>query len=240
MDTRMNLKSDALGALVHVKAADWTAISRRVGTVVLAEDAVDYIVRYLHQFPKLVAVCKEWRARTFPGLVDYAKHLERYADQAIDGFNLLSDAVAGMDPQAPMPKSVATQATKSLQDLARSTVTLSQEFLRLEVDVQNFYTENNLADHEIDAYSALLGPSWKSIAEPTSAVQNATGLVMGAWQGLCDDLGHLATETITITTPYLLSLDIEGALVSWAALSDEAVAFIEMAAGQDRYMSGQW
>jgi hypothetical protein len=240
MDTHMHLTSDALGAFARVKEADWTAISRRVGTVVLAEGAVEYIGRYLHQFPKLLAVCKKWRAKTFPGLVDHVWHLESYADQAIDGFAVLSRAVAGMDPRAPVPSSVAAQATKALQDLARSTATLSQEFSRLEVDVREFYTENSLADQEIDAYSAQLGPSWKSIAEPTSAVQNATGLVMGAWQGLCDDLGHLASETITITTPYLLSLDIEGALVSWAALSDEAVAFIEMAAGQDAYMSGQW
>jgi hypothetical protein len=86
----------------------------------------------------------------------------------------------------------------------------------------------------------MLGPNWQSILPSTSKVSDASGLVRGHWHALTDDLANIARNPVTITTPFLMSLQIQSALLAWSNLKMQAVAFVAMAVGQDRYLTGQW
>ena len=240
MDSSIALTSDSLGSLFVIPESDWTSISKRVGLTILAKDIAPSIARYLVDFPALETVCQKWKDTTFPGLIAQSENLSNYCVQARDSWTKLQQAISGLDPNRDLPPEVKREAEGVIGSLSQSTASLNQQFAPLSADVLAFTTQNQVIDSHITSYTDRLGPDWKSINPSTTAVDKATGLVMGAWQAISDDLNAIATGRIVMTTQLLLSLDIASALLSWEHLRDEAHDFASMAKGQEQYLSGQW
>jgi hypothetical protein len=234
------LTSDELSSIFAVPEATWTSISKRVGTAFLLRDIKNEIARTIPGFPALSDACDEWRTRTFPGLVAQAVALAGYCSSSIAAFAALQLSIAGLDPDQPLPPAVHAEAVAAIDKLHDATVARTVAIAPLTSDVASFRSANAVADAQIETYVARLGPDWAPLAAETGAVDDACGLVLGAWQAIDADLADLASGTFTITTQLLLSLGIASALLSWEHLIGEALAFPSMAAGQDKYLDGSW
>jgi hypothetical protein len=234
------LTSDALGALFAVPESDWTAISKRVGLAIFAKSIAGYIAQRLPTFPDLLAACEQWQAVTFPALVAQSTGLAGFSNDSIQAFQRLQTTLVGLDPGKDLPAATRAQAQDALDQLAQQTRALNGAFGLLAADIAAFTAANDVVDSTIDAYVAQLGPTWEAISASTGAVDGATGIVLGASGAIASDLDNIASGAITITTTFLLGLDIEVALAQWNSLAAEASAFISLAKGQEQYLTGAW
>ena len=234
------LTSGELSSIFSVPGATWTTISRRVGTAFLLHDIEDEIARTIPGFPALAAACDAWRIRTFPGLVAQAGALVDYCASSIGAFGALQKSITGLGTDQPLPAAIHAAAVAAIGELHDATIARTLAIAPLTSDVASFRRANAIADAQIESYVARLGPSWASLAPATGAVDDACGLVLGAWQAIGADLADLASGSIAITSQLLLSLDIASALLSWRHLLDEAQAFASVAVGQERYLDGSW
>jgi hypothetical protein len=236
----ITLASDDVASLFAVPADDWTAINKRVGLVWLARNIVSSIERYLPTFPALETASQTWKDATFPGLVQQAGAIATYSGQAITGFTSLQSAIQGLDPNAPLPANVKTQAQTTLDGLATSSSTVAATAKSLGNDVAAFTSQNQIVDQKIHDYIGVLGSDWTVLTAETDAVDQAVGLVRGSWSAIVDDLANVTSGQIQITTAFLLGLDIASALLSWQHIQVEAQAFASMAGGQGQYLDGSW
>lgn len=236
----IKLTSCSMGSLFAIPESDWTAISKRVGLTVLLEGTADYIAPYIRDFRNLEIVCKTWKDATFPELVTQSHNLSHYSTEAIQSFSELQRTISNLDPNEDLPPGVKQKAETVIGQLARSTGSLNQAFFSLTQNVKAFVSENNMVDAEIHSYVDRLGPDWQWIGASTKAVENAAGLVLGTWQAIASDLDNVVSGQITVTTKFLLNLDIQWALNSWKDLQNETDAFPSMAKGQDEYLTGRW
>jgi hypothetical protein len=240
MSAYHRLTSEELGNVVVVPQGDWTVINQRVGLTLLAENIASTIGQFLPGFPELVPVCRMWKDRTFAELIDHTRQLEAQAAAAIRDFGALQAELDTLGFNDPLPDALRRQAEAAIGALAKSTAELSVRFDRISADVTEFTIRNRVVDQNIEQYRRMLGPNWQSILPSTSKVSDASGLVRGHWHALTDDLANIARNPVTITTPFLMSLQIQSALLAWSNLKMQAVAFVAMAVGQDRYLTGQW
>jgi hypothetical protein len=240
MSAYHRLTSEELGNVVVVPQGDWTVINQRVGLTLLAENIASTIGQFLPVFPELVPVCRMWKDRTFAELIDHTRQLEAQAAAAIRDFGALQAELDTLGFNDPLPDALRRQAEAAIGALAKSTAELSVRFDRISADVTEFTIRNQVVDQNIEQYRRMLGPNWQSILPSTSKVSDASGLVRGHWHALTDDLANIARNPVTITPPFLLSLQIQSALLAWSNLKMQAVAFVAMAVGQDRYLTGQW
>jgi hypothetical protein len=240
MSAYHRLTSEELGNVVVVPQGDWTVINQRVGLTLLTENIASTIGQFLPVFPELVPVCRMWKDRTFAELIDHTRQLEAQAAAAIRDFGALQAELDTLGFNDPLPDALRRQAEAAIGALAKSTAELSVRFDRISADVTEFTIRNRVVDQNIEQYRRMLGPNWQSILPSTSKVSDASGLVRGHWHALTDDLANIARNPVTITTPFLMSLQIQSALLAWSNLKMQAVAFVAMAVGQDRYLTGQW
>lgn len=234
------LTSDELGSLFVISESDWTAVSKRVGLTSLTKDIAGQVAKYLPDFPKLVEVCQLWKNVTFPGMVAQSRNLSAYSAQSIGSFTALQQKVSQLQPNEELPPAVKNEAEKALGALAQSTATIGGAFTDLEGQIETFSKVNQVVDADINNYTARLSPEWKSIQTSVDAVDRATGRIRGVWQAINNDLQSVVSGQIPITTPFLMGLDIQSALLSWRNLQQESTAFPSLAQGQDKYLTGQW
>ncbi|MFL6052872.1 MAG: hypothetical protein ACJ72W_08150 [Actinoallomurus sp.] len=234
----IELVSERLGSLYTVPEEDWAAIHQRVDYAENLRDIAGDVARYLPAFPTLVDACEEWRTTTFAGIVISAARLSGYSAQAQDAFSKLE---ASADWNGPLSSDVQQRVVHTIDELAASTAALAQEFNPLAVAVSSFAQVNRQADAEIDAYRRRMGPEWRTILPSTQRVDDATGLVNGAWQALTADLEALAAglSPDDVTGPFVLGLEIAVAERAWGNLKDEANAFKQQAPAQ-AYLSEVW
>jgi hypothetical protein len=236
----ITIASDDVASLFSIPEDDWTAINKRVGLVWLARDIVTSIEQYLPNFPALETASQTWKDATFPALVQQAGAITTYSGQAISSFTTLQTATQALDPNAPLPPTVQSQAQTALDALAASSATIAASAKSLGDDVAAFTTQNQIVDAKINDYVGVLGSDWTVLTAETESVDQAVGLVRGSWSAIVDDLRNVASGQITITTPFLLGLDIASALLSWQHIQAEAGAFATMAGGQGQYLDGSW
>lgn len=236
----MQLTSDALADVFTVPQSDWTAISKRVSLVILAEAIAGEIAQALPEFPKLLGVCRSWKATTFPGLVEQSRALADYAGEALIRFTALQGDVAGLDPNREPPAAVRATALVALSKLAQHSAALQNAFEPLSDALAVFTTENEVVDAQVGTYAARLGPDWQSITAPSAALDQAIGRVKGTWLAIASDLNRVVQGQIDITTAFLLGLELQVALNTWSGLRREASAFAALSADQERILSGAW
>jgi uncharacterized protein YdbL (DUF1318 family) len=236
----IQLTDPAAGAFFAVPAADWTAISKRVGLTRLAAGIAPVIGRYLRDFPKLEDACGLWAASTFPGLVSLSQDIGSFAGQAADSLGSLQDQLSQYGPGDTLSAATVAAVKAIFATLAGGTQRLNSQSGVLRQQVQTFATENEVVDAQIGDYVKHLGPEWQSLTSELPAVETAAGLVEGAWGAIADDMNAIATDSIPITTALLVSLELQSAALAWRNLGPEAAAFATLAQGQQQYLSGVW
>ncbi|MEO6700795.1 MAG: hypothetical protein ABI140_00465 [Jatrophihabitantaceae bacterium] len=231
------LASVAVGSLFTVPDSDWTAIDQRVGYAIKLSNIADQVTQYLPGFSALVTACRTWRDSTFPGINTAAASLNSYSREAVTEFTELQ---AKLGPGNDLSPQLRELVITTLRQLADQTAPLNDQFRLLAGQIADFTDLNRAVDAQVDAFVNKLGPQWKSILPSTRKVDDATGLVRGTWEALSSDLNALVSEPIDVTEPFVLSLQIDSALLAWTNLQAEAAAFGKLAADQEQYLSGAW
>lgn len=228
------------GSLFTVPESDWTALSKRVGLTRLASSIAPVIEKYIPDFPQLVTVCENWANTTFPGLVDVSGRINTFSQECVQRFGAVQQAIAGLGQNDPIPPATVTLIQNSFASLAVDAGPLNSTVVDLSGQVKAFVDRNDIIDAEIANYAKELGPNWQAIGAATAPVQQAAGLVEGAWGAIATDFTAIATQKFEITMPFLLSLDVQSAVLSWTNVGKEAAAFQPMAAGQQQFLTGAW
>lgn len=235
-EEQLPLARAELGSLFVVPERDWTAVSQRVGRVERLRGVADSVTRYLPAFGPLVTASIRWRASTFPDIVASSSALRDYCRQAVDSYSVVQTALTP-DPLAPP---VQVSVRDALAALADRTRVMSDRFATLSATIRDFNEVNRGVDAEVGSFARRLGPDWQSIVPSTTAVDDATGRVRGAWGALNDDLHALRVQPVDVTAPFVARLQIGAALAAWRNLQAAAEDFAQVAADQSAYLSGAW
>lgn len=219
------IASSETGALFTIPRASWQQVHDRVSLCLSAENIQNVIAQSLPDFPSLIVVCKTWRDKTEPGLVEHAENVAAYAQKAIDSFTTLNRSIATLEPSDPLPDATKTQAETTFRSLDDGTTTLRGLVSQLSDQLIAFQSTNARVDAQVAGYQSKLGPYWQSIADANNALESATGQILGAWEAIGDDVALVVREPDRITTSFLLGLDIQAALGTWTQLKNEATAF---------------
>ena len=231
-----NLASNSLGQIFTIPASDWTVINRRVGVVLSETQIQTYLQQYLGGYAALLASCRLWTTNTFPGLISQSQALVGYATTAIANFSGLNTAVEGISQkEGGVPEDVQQQTTALLQKLASDTAPLAAAFAALSKEMLAFLGDMQVVDEQVAAHKDQLGTFWTPVGAYITSLENAAGLVTGEWQAITDDLNNTLASPIDVTMPFLESLNIDAAIVSWQNAQAEAAAFPAMAANQQQY-----
>jgi hypothetical protein len=221
-----------------IPAADWTAINKRVGTVLVLEPLGAIVSKTLPGYPALLTSSKSWVNTTYDGLVSQSRALADYAGRAISTFGDLSAAVKQVPAGATPPPPLQELTAAVLAALAESTGPLAAAFNSLSGQVQEFLTANKAVDAEFAAAEgAELGVYWAPVAAQLALLENAAGRVMGDWNAITSDLATLQRPAVDVTMEFIESLQLDAAVVAWTAVRTEAAAFAATVAGQKQYWS---
>jgi hypothetical protein len=234
----LNLANNATGNVYAIPLADWTAINIRVGTVLaltqlLGEGAVTSM---LPHYPALLGSSQVWQQTTFVGLITQSQALNSYAAKAITNFGTLNTTVKEvMQHTSTVPDSLKQMTTDALHQLAKDTTPLAAAFNGLFTQMLTFLTNNQVVDVEAAKYKDQLGNFWAPVGDSIKALEDAAGLVTGNWKAITDDLNNVLASPIDVTMPFIESLNIDAALVSWQSVQAEAGAFAGIVSGQEEY-----
>jgi hypothetical protein len=221
-----------------IPAADWTAINKRVGTVLVLEPLAAIVSKTLPGYPDLLASSRSWMNSTYDGLVSQSWALADYAGRAITTFGDLSAGVkqvpAGATPSPPLQELVSA----ALAALAESTGPLAAAFHSLSGQVQEFLSVNKAVDTQFAASEgAELGVYWAPVAAQLALLENAVGWVMGDWNAITSDLVTLQRPAVDVTMEFIELLQLDAAVVAWTAVRTEAAAFSAKVEDQKQYWS---
>lgn len=219
--SNINLVDTAGGALFTVSDQDWAAIGQRVDSAINLSAIADEVSQYLPEFKALVSACRQWRDRTFPDVRGCAALLARYCGQALNTFGRLQGELAG-----PLTPAVQQHVVEALAELSTQTMPLNDRFHSLSGEIADFAEINASVDAQVDRYVDKLGQDWHSILPETTRVDDAAGRVRGIWQALSADLNALVSESIDVTEEFVISLQLQSALIGWQSLQSEAEQFL--------------
>ena len=209
-------------ALYAIDPSAWTAIDARVSIVIADAPIADEISRTITNFSDLLAVCQQWDATTFPGLVSHAAQVALFGSNVAKTLTQLSSDLSGLVPSDPVPASIQFIYTTQFAAFADTGAALLALLVPLQTQTAAFVAQNQTTDAGL---SELLPPDWSSVGGSIGTLETALGDVQGAWTGIVSDLGTLSNGTIVITTAALLAADVASAIAAWTALSIEASAF---------------
>jgi hypothetical protein len=233
----LHLTDQTLTQLYTIPVEDWIVIQRRVGIVAFAaflgETAAE---TRLPGFPRLAMVCKQWQEGTFQALVDHCGVLNAYAGNALHNFEALQTAIAALPAGPTVPTDVQQQTQTALRQLSEATTPLVAEDERLAGAVHDFMLAHQQTNREL---KNKFGDSWPDLTNITKAVDNATGLVNGAFQAIDEDLKNAISDKIDVNMAFLESLDISAAIVDWQRIQTETAAFTSHANDLKQYWQPQ-
>lgn len=234
----MQLTDSSIAHLYTIPVASWTSINRRVGMVLLVQSIEKTIADQLPDFLALESACKDWSTGTFQALTDQSVALNTYAGEAIQNFSDLHNAVNALSGNT-VPIAVQQQTTRTLNQLAAATKPLVANSSAIAQKVSAFMLVNKQIDAELLQYQSVLGTQWETLASITQAVDDATGLVNGAFQAINNDLVKATQNQVDVTMPFLEGLSIETAILAWKRIQSETAAFPSMANNQKQYWQPQ-
>ena len=230
----MQLTDSSIAQLYTIPVADWTAINKRVGVVLMTVPIASEIQSELPSFGALLTTCQAWSSGTFQTLIDQSNALHAYATTAIANFTALQQAVNALTGDT-VPTAVQQQTNAALLQLANDTSPLTQAFATLSSQVSDFMNANQAVDSQLNQVQKALGFVWQPITDITTAVDHATGLVNGAFQAINSDLKAATSGQIDVTMPFLEGLSIDVAIQAWQRIQSETGAFPSMANDQKQY-----
>jgi hypothetical protein len=228
------LVNDSVTSLFTISTSEWTSINQRVGVVLAAEAIASIISSDLPSYPALLTSSKLWESNTFNGLISESSVISTYADNSITNFMSISDSikkVTGND----VPVALQTQLKNALKQLVTDTTPIVNTSTVLSTELGVFLKDNQLIDNEIALNKDALGSFWAPIGASIEALESAAGTVTGSWRAILDDLNSTVTKDIDVTMPFIESLEIDAAIISWQSIKTEATAFSSKVAGQENY-----
>lgn len=228
------LANSSVGDLFTISSTDWTAINQRVGSVLAAQKIAAIIASDLPGYPALLASSKLWTQSTFNDLINQSNALVSYSDTAITDFTALNDKVKAITGDS-VPEAIQQETKDLLNKLNTDTAPLIVTSDKLSKEVLDFLNNNKIVDGQIAENKETLGTFWAPLGEIITALETASGHVTGAWRAINDDLKIASSSTVSVTFPFLESLQLDVAIASWAVLKEEASVFPSMVDGQENY-----
>lgn len=229
-----NLASRSVGNIFTIPAGDWTIINKRVGEVLAAQKIQNVIAEYLPGYPALLTSSKLWQQSTFNGLIAESGDLANYAGTAITNFTSLNAKVKQVVGNT-VPDSLKDETMTLLKNLASDTTPLATASNTLSDRVLTFLNDNKAVDAQIAVNKDKLGGFWAPLGDIINSLEDAAGLVTGSWRAITDDLNNTLASPVTVTMPFIESLNIDAALVNWKSLQSDALAFSSLVKEQSQY-----
>jgi hypothetical protein len=235
MPQAIQLVDPALGAIVSISQDDWTTINQQVAIVLAFRRGWDDLDAAISGSRALTADCALWRCGTFPLITRYPAGLIGYADLASQLLGSLQAPIGKLNPNDPLPAALAAFAQDVFGILSQGATALSNVANAAAALIARFSGDNAVVDAGI-AHRMGSAPVQGSV----NNVDQAAGLVVGAWQAMSTDLSNVMSGELPITTALLLSLDIGTALSSWASVRSDAEAFAAFAPTQQHLLDAGW
>lgn len=232
----LNIASSSVSNVYAIPTANWTAINKRVGAVLSTVNVEGFMTQLLPQYPALMSASQFWQQSTFNSLITQSQALYNYANTAIGNFNTLNRNVQAVQQQgSSIPGELQQETIQVLQALKTATDPLAASFNSLFTAVQTFLTANEVVDAEIALVKQRFGSFWGPLGDTIQTVEQSIGLVTGNWQAITDDLKNAIVSPVSVDLPFIESLNIQAAIVSWQSVQAEAGAFAGNVAGQQQY-----
>ena len=213
-------------AMFTVPKSDWEVIDARVEAALSVAPIADEVAKTIHNIHDLIRVCTLWRNSTFYELQTLAGQTSSTAILATTSYQMLANITAQLEPNQPLTEEQKAQVVKVFDGVSQSVNGLYDELQPLSDKITEFVQVNSITDAELEKIKESLGPDWSSIAPETTDVGRANNLLRGAWGAVAADLSALARGEIPITTPFMLSLDLQSAILGWESVGAEASEFI--------------
>ncbi|MCC6369396.1 MAG: hypothetical protein IT236_00180 [Bacteroidia bacterium] len=185
--------------------------------------------------PNLWSSCDEWMSHTFTSLIILNNQIQMYASTASNSFgNILTMINAGGGTVSAELQSATTTA---ITNLAQSTQSFVSNATNIFNSLQTFLTANQNFAGFLNNNGTLLNiialPQLQSSAFQTFIT--ATEQVLGAWSALESELNAAISAPITVTLPFLESLNLQVAINDWNAVSAASQNFMAFAQKQTNY-----
>ena len=233
----LKLAGASTSQIFTIPPADWTAINKRVGCVLAAQQIQTIVTESLPGYPALLASSRIWTGVTFAGLIAQAKALAEYAASAITSFSGLNQSIQQV-PDGIVPDTLKQLTTDTLRKLAVATSPLAEAFNTLGRQVMDFLDANRIVDAQLTSKEAeKLGGFWTPVGNNIARLENANGHVMGDWRAITADLAATLASPIEVTSTFIESLEIDAAIACWRNVRDEAAHFSIVVTGQQQYWS---
>ena len=228
------LANSSAESIFVIPEKEWTAINMRVGEVLTVQKIQSTVASFLPGYPSLLSSSQLWQHSTFNSLISESGDVAKYIDKSISNFTNLKIKVDNVKND-DVPKYLQVETLSLLQILADDTNALATASKNLSSTMIAFLNDNKVVDAQIAKSKNALGIFWNGIGDIINTLENAAGHVTGSWQAIADDLNVTLASPISVTMPFIESLNIEAALVQWQSLKSEATAFPSMVGEQSKY-----
>ena len=240
-----NLASNSVVNIFTIPASSWTVINQRVGVVLNAAPYQTYFNQLVPSYPSLLTSSQLWQSSTFNSLISQSQALATYAATAISNFSHLNaDVKAAIQSGSGTISELLKQETvATLQKLSSDTTALAASTNLLTQQVLAFLNDNKVVDNEVEQHKDIfdeLGINWNTVTDYLITLENDVALVTGEWSAISDDLKNTLSNSVDLSIPFLESLNIDAAIVTWQNVQNEASAFTALVAGQTQFWTNPY
>ena len=218
------LANNEITDLYTISKKNWESINSRVGNVFKLKNLEDVVSKTIPGYPDLLDSSELWSQSTFKNLISQSVDLADYADKAIANFSELNNQVKEIKGDE-VPIAIQNQTKSLLISLADDTKIIANSANNLDNQVEEFMKDNTIVDKEMSLNSSSIGIFWEPLGEIITSVEIATSKVTGAWEAIEDDVAIAIDKEVSITMPFIMSLDLDASIILWQRVSDEARAF---------------
>ena len=135
------------------------------------------------------------------------------------------------------------ETVATLQKLSSDTTALAASTNLLTQQVLAFLNDNKVVDNEVEQHKDIfdeLGINWNTVTDYLITLENDVALVTGEWSAISDDLKNTLSNSVDLSIPFLESLNIDAAIVTWQNVQNEASAFTALVAGQTQFWTNPY
>ena len=233
----MILASGVVSEIFVIPVKEWTEINKRVGQVLVTAGIKDYITSVLSDYPALLNACEQWQRRTFPGLIANSQALSNYCIQAIADFSDLNNEVKKVIQSGSqiLPDSLKQRTIDLLQKFRNDTTPIAEQSNLLSTEIITFLNCNITVDVQMARFKDSLGTFWDPLGDSINKLEAAAGHVTGVWGAITNDIDYTMSLPVTVTIPFIESLNLDVAIASWKHIQEQTLAFPVNMKGQEQY-----
>lgn len=240
-----NLASNSVVNIFMIPASSWTVINQRVGIVLKASPYQVFFNQLVPSYPNLLTSSQLWQSSTFNSLISQSQALATYAATAISSFSHLNvDVKAAIQSgSGTVSDSLKQETIAILQKLSSDTTALAASTDLITQQVLTFLNNNKVVDNEVEQHKDIFdefGINWNTVTDYLITLENDIGLVTGGWSAISDDLKNTLSNSVDLSIPFIESLNIDAAIVTWQNIQNEASAFTALVAGQTQYWTNPY